>query len=415
MGVFFYEALDKAKTKESGTLEANDKKQAMQLLLRKGLRILTLREEKSFMKRSPKKRQTTTAISGLRGKFWINKQKMHFNFLYKFLQLHAGGLPLGDALKIMRTRLKSPAEQALAEAIHKQLCEGKTLATAMKAYPDIFPEGTVYMIEAGEKTGNLISVVTNLIHFMEVQAEVKKRFISGMSYPLVVCSIAIAVVALFIFYLLPRIQKMMTQMGGELPLITRLLMGGAHFLSHWGLHIIIAAAVAIICLLRFRKTPAGRMWTDRCLTYLPLLKGIVNGSYYCQTANLLATLLGSGINTTEAMQLAEQATSNRHHRHHFAEARRKVLDGVSMTQAFDKHRVLPVEALDILSVGENTGDLASSFKEIFKIYNLELNDKLHRLTVMVSAITLGFAFSLVAILAMSIVMSVMKFSSTIVG
>ena len=414
MGVFFYEALDKAKTKESGTLEANDKKQAMQLLLQKGLRILTLKEEKSFMKRSPKKR-TAVAAPAFRGKLLVNKQKIHFNFLYKFLQLHAGGLPLGDALKVMRTRLKSPAEQALAEAIHKQLCEGKTLATAMKAYPDIFPEGTIYMIEAGEKTGNLIPIVTNLIQFMEVQAEVKKRFIAGMSYPLVVCSIAIAVVALFIFYLLPRIQKMMTQMGGELPLITRLLMGGAHFLTDWGLYIIIIVGIAMICLWRFRKTSSGRMLTDRYLTYLPLLKGIVNGSYYCQTANLLATLLGSGINTTEAMQLAEQATANRHHRHHFAEARHKVLDGVSMTQAFDKHHVLPVEALDILSVCENTGDLASSFKEIFKIYNIELNDKLHRLTVIVSSVTLGFAFSLVAILAMSIVMSVMKFSSTVVG
>jgi type II secretory pathway component PulF len=414
MGVFFYEALNGAKNKESGTLEADNKKQATQLLLQKGLHILVLKEKRFFMKRSPKKRPAA-GVPALQGKLWINKSKIHFNFLYKFLQLHAGGLPLGDALKVMRTRLKSPVEQALAEAIHKQLCEGKTLATAMKSYPDIFPEGTVYMIEAGEKTGNLIPIVTNLIHFMEVQAEVKKRFIAGMSYPLVVCSIAIAVVALFIFYLLPRIQKMMTSMGGELPLVTRLLMGGAHFLSNWGLHILIVTAIAVICLLRFRKTSSGRMITDRYLTYFPLLKGIVNGSYYCQTANLLATLLGSGINTTEAMQLAEQATSNRHHRHHFAEARRKILDGVSMTQAFDKHHVLPVEALDILSVGENTGDLASSFREIFKIYNADLDGKLHRLTVMVSAITLGFAFSLVAILAMSIVMSVMKFSSTIVG
>ncbi|MDR0445301.1 MAG: type II secretion system F family protein [Puniceicoccales bacterium] len=367
------------------------------------------------MNRISQKRTKSTVTSPLSGKFWVNKQKIHFNFLYKFLQLHAGGLPLGDALKVMRTRLKSPAEQALAEAIHKQLCEGKTLATAMKAYPDIFPERTIYMIEAGEKTGNLINIVTNLIRFMEVQAEVKKRFIAGMSYPLVVCSIAIAVVGLFIFYLLPRIQKMMTSMGGELPMVTRLLMGSAHFLSDWGLYIVAIVGIMTVYLLRLRKTPSGRVWTDRCLTYLPLLKGIVNGSYYCQTANLLATLLGSGINTTESMQLTEQATSNRHHRLHFAEARKKVLDGVSITQAFDKHHVLPVEALDILSVGENTGDLASSFREIFKIYNIDLNEKLHRLTITVSSIALGFAFSLVAVLAMSIVMSVMKFSSTIVG
>jgi type II secretory pathway component PulF len=411
MGIFHYEALNRAKGKESGTLEANDKKQAMQLLTQKGLHVLALKEKKFLVKRAQTKRPSSPAL----GRFWVNRQKIHFNFLYKFLQLHSGGLSPGDALKVMRTRLKSPAEQALAEAVHKQLCEGKTLATAMKAYPDIFPEGTVYMVEAGEKTGNLIPIIGNLIRFMEVQAEVKKRFIAGMSYPLVVCSIAMAVVVLFIFYLLPRIQKMMTSMGGELPLVTRLLLGGAHFLQDWGLSLLAVIGIGSFVLLRFRQTAVGRVWTDRWLTYLPLLKGIVNGSYYCQTANLLATLLGSGINTTEAMQLAEQATSNRYHRQHFAEARRKVLDGVSITQAFDKHRVLPVEALDILSVGENTGDLASSFREIFKIHNTELGEKLQRLTVTVSSIALGFAFSLVAILAMSIVMSVMKFSSTVVG
>ncbi|MDR3143434.1 MAG: type II secretion system F family protein [Puniceicoccales bacterium] len=411
MGVFYYEVLDRAKGKESGTLEANDKKQAVQLLIQKGWHVLVLKEKKFRVKRAQMKHPGVPAL----GRFWVNKQKIHFNFLYKFLQLHSGGLSPGDALKVMRTRLKSPAEQALAEAVHKQLCEGKTLATAMKLYPDIFPEGTVYMIEAGEKTGNLIPIIGNLIRFMEVQAEVKKRFIAGISYPLLVCSIAMAVVVLFIFYLLPRIQKMMTSMGGELPLLTRLLLGGAHFLQDWGLSILAIIGVGSLALLRFRQTAMGRVWTDRWLTYLPLLRGIVNGSYYCQTANLLATLLGSGINTTEAMQLAEQATSNRYHRLHFAEARRKVLDGVAITQAFDKHHVLPVEALDILSVGENTGDLASSFREIFKIHNGELSEKLHSLTVTVSSIALGFAFSLVAILAMSIVMSVMKFSATVVG
>ncbi|MDR1366553.1 MAG: type II secretion system F family protein [Puniceicoccales bacterium] len=106
------------------------------------------------------------------------------NFLHKFFQLHAGGLRVGDAIRVMRMRLNNRQEKQLAETIHKDVCESKTIAAAMHGCPDIFTSNTVWMIEAGEKTGNLVTVIRNLIDFLETKQSIIRRpfVLSVLSY-----------------------------------------------------------------------------------------------------------------------------------------------------------------------------------------------------------------------------------------
>jgi type II secretory pathway component PulF len=162
----------------------------------------------------------------------------------------------------------------------------------------------------------------------------------------------------------------------------------------------------------FRRTPNGKFATDCWMLKIPLIGLAIKENYYCQTSNLLGTLLGSGINTTEAMKLTENSSSNTLFKKNFLDAKKQILDGVSLCLAFEKNNVFPEAALDILSVGENTGDIASSFKEVFHIYNQSLKDNLKRMTSIFSSLAMGFAFGLVAALALSVVTSVMKLSTT---
>ena len=128
----------------SGTVDANDRKSAIMLLKTRGINVTALIEG--------------TVSTAKKGKFSIslgaNNSKIALNFLQKFLQLHAGGLPVGDAIRVMRMRLNNPQEKHLAETIHKDVCEGKTIATAMRGFPEIFTNNTVCMIEADAKASN---------------------------------------------------------------------------------------------------------------------------------------------------------------------------------------------------------------------------------------------------------------------
>jgi type II secretory pathway component PulF len=234
-----------------------------------------------------------------------------------------------------------------------------------------------------------------------------------MAYPATVCIIGVIVSFIFMFFVMPKMQKMLTSLGGDLPAITKLLVASSKFaLNYWWA--IIGGILLIVALFfMYRSTKNGKFNIDKWSLHIPLLGGIIKENFYCQTANLLATLLGSGINTTEAMTLAENASENLFFRKHFIDSRDLVLNGVSITQAFEKNGIFPSLGLDLLSVGENTGDLASSFREVFKIYHTDMLEHLNLLTSAVTALAMGAAFAMVGVLAFSVILSVARMTSSI--
>ena len=398
---FSYKGTDAAQRKVSGTIEAADRKSAVMSLKGNGISVLSIQEAKAGGGK---------AFSFSFGK---SKSKIALNFLQKFLQLHAGGLAIGDAIRIMRSRLKDPQEQTLAESIHKDVCEGKSIAAAMRNFPDIFNENTVCMLEAGERTGNLVPVIQNLIEFLETKEGIKKKFISGMAYPATVCVIGAAVGVIFLVFVMPQLQKMLTSLGGDLPKITQLLIQASDIAKGYWWAFLTAFVLLVVGFTAYRNTPKGRYNVDKWMLKIPLIGLIIKENFYCQTANLLGTLLGSGINTAEAMALAQNSASNLYFREHFIESRKMVMDGVSVTQAFEVHEIMPDLALDLLSVGENTGDLAKSFRDIATLYKTSLLEHLNMMTSAVTAIAMGAAFAGVAVLALSVIGSVLKVTTSI--
>ncbi|MDR2812229.1 MAG: type II secretion system F family protein [Puniceicoccales bacterium] len=403
MAKFNYKGQDSTGKSVSGMIEAGDRKSAITLLRNRGINATSLLESTV----STAKKSRFSISLGTSG------SKIALNFLQKFLQLHAGGLPVGDAIKIMRMRLNNPQEKRIAETIHKDVCEGKTIAASMHGFPEVFTNNTVCMIEAGEKTGNLVAVIRNLIDFLEMKQSIKKKFIAGMAYPATVCVIGFVVSLVFLFFVMPRLQKMLTSMGGDLPAITKCLVMVSNFALHYWWGILAVTLLVIVGFFAYKSTPSGKFNLHKWSLHIPIVGIIIKENFYCQAANLLATLLGSGINTTEAMTLAEGASDNLFFRKRFIESKKMVLDGVSMTQAFEQNEIFPDLGLDLLSVGENTGDLASSFREVFKIYHTALLDHLAMLSTTVTVIAMGTAFSLVAILAISVITSVLRMTSSI--
>lgn len=386
----------------SGSIDASDRKSAITTLRAQGINATSLVEGAA----DTHKKSTFSFSLG------TSKSKIALNFLQKFLQLHAGGLAIGDAIRIMRMRLKNPQEKLLAETIHKEVCEGKTIAAAMRGFSNIFNENTICTIEAGEKTGNLVPVIRNLIEFLETQEAIKKKFIAGMAYPATVCTIGFVVMLIFLLFVMPRLQKMLSSLGGELPTIAQLLVKTSTFALHYWWMIIGSVVLLVIVFFAYRSTKKGKYNIDKWSTKIPILGMVVKENFYCQTANLLATLLGSGINTTESMTLAEKASDNAYFRERFIDSKKMVLDGIAMTQAFEKNAIFPDLGLDLLSVGENTGDLASSFREVSKIYHTALLEHLNMLMTAVTALAMGVAFAMVTVLAISVITSVLKMTSS---
>lgn len=410
MAKFYYKGI-KGGSPVEGVLEAANRQVATRSLITKGIQLTAISESGSApISTVPSKVKTQ---SKTKAKFRLRKKPLTEPFLSKVLQLHQSGMPLGDAIKTLKDRIREPEQRELAQKIWQDLSEGFTFALALKRFPEIFDNSIIYAIEAGEASGNLIPILQNVVEHLRDQAELKRKIYAGLAYPIFVSCIAVFVVGLFLFYLLPRIQGMMQSMGGKMSLPARILVGSADAIIYVGPFAIVFLIIATIVIQRWRKKEEGLRKTDAWLLKIPFISNVIREAAYSQIANLLATLLGSGVNTTEAMRLTEKLIQNRVLFESFQLSQKQINDGAAMSVAFSQNKFFPDLAIDIIAVGENTGNMVHCFREIYIIYSKELEKNLKNLTTFISSIALLFAFVLVAILALSIVTSVLQFSSSL--
>ena len=165
--------------------------------------------------------------------------------------------------------------------------------------------------------------------------------LASMAYPAVICVVALIVVVLSLTVLLPRIQDMLSRLGGEMTWSARILIDGADFLMSYGLFFVIAAIIAGVSLGQWRRSSAGRRKTDRWALRLPLLGRIFQLSDLFQAGNLIGTLLESGINTTETLRLTERTIKNTDLRERFNTARSQINEGLALAQAFKRNAFMP--------------------------------------------------------------------------
>lgn len=427
MPEFHYKARTQSGASETGSLEAPDRRQATQRLAAKGLNPLSLQEIKQSGAGTRSLREQIRAQLALLGtkknessgggnpqkSSHPKKEKTGLTFLQRLLELHSSGLPAGDSIKILSQRLSQPELKTLAQTLWRDLSEGSTLASALTRQPNYFNSSCTYVIEAGEATGNLVPILTKVIDYLEEKQAIRQKMLASMLYPAFICTVAVGVVILFLTVLLPQIQGMLERLGSEMTWSARLLIGGADLLIHFGPFLLAILAVLVLALRQWRQTETGRARTDAWLLRIPLLGKIALHGDLFQLGNLVSTLLQSGINTTETLRLTERTVQNRALRERFRTARQQVNEGLSIALAFRRNAIMPDLALDVLAVGENTGNLAQSMTEITKGFRVELTKRLERLTTMVSTGALVAAFLLVTLIAIGIVTSVFEVSKSL--
>ncbi len=378
-----------------GKVSANSLKSARSNTQALGLTILKIKQTGSGGKQA----ESTVAASAQLNKKEKAQNKLKqgakgervgLELLKRLYELHASGMPVADAIKLLHQRLSDPQQKFLAGVLWRDLSEGRTLSRAMRNSTAYFSESSTYVIEAGEATGNLAPILKKIIAHLEEKKAIRSKVLSGMSYPIFVCLVALGVVLFFLFFLLPQIEEMLATLGGEVALIV-----GGGIVFQWS------------------KTPKGGELLDKTVLKLPLFGKILFLSELFQLSSLLSTLMWSGIGLTENLRLCERTVKNRFLRTSFRSARIMVNEGKSLPDALRKFELMPVMQLDVIEVGERTGNLGNSLNDISVTFRDQLTQKIKTMTSLVSGLALGFAFSLVAIVAISIVTSIFQVSKSI--
>jgi type II secretory pathway component PulF len=387
-----------------GTLDALSRREALHLLRTRGLQVVRLDEEGGVRPAGDTGGASTTAQPA------TTRQRLPF--LEALVDLVGAGLSAGEAVRLLAMRLQEPRLKALCAALWSRLGEGSTLSQAMAEYPAVFDRQTVNLIAAGEATGNLREVLERLIqHFSELR-EIRQRFLAALTYPALICGMSACLGLFLLFYLLPKLQTILASLGGELPLATRILVGGTNFMLYYGPFLAAALVIGGLFFFRWRQTPEGSQQVDAWLLRVPVVRDFAVQAAALNFAHTLAVLVENGVTTAEALRLTERAVNNSRIQKILHEATDRVIEGSSLSASLARTGLFPALFLDRLTVGEQTGNLAPSLRQIAKSHQKSLSRRLDAAVRVSSGIVLAFTFGFVAFLAYSIVIALLQVSSS---
>ena len=417
MREFEYVAITPQGKTADGTITAKNLKEAKSILDGEGLKPLNLVASKATnKKKNSKQNKKLASLTFSRSQITKGSQKgerLGLEFLKRLHELHSSGMPIAESVKLLNLRLSDPYQKDIAASLWKELAEGRTLSRAMRLLPQYFSESSTFVVEAGEATGNLAPILEKIIFHLEEKREIRSKVIGSMTYPIFVGLVAFGVVLFFLFFLLPQIQQMLDSLGGELNMMAKVLINGANLVLTLGPVVLIACFIAFGILYRWSKTDRGGVVFDQSLLRIPLFGEIFYLSELFQLSSLLSTLIWSGIGLTENLRLCEKTIRNRFLRQQFRSARALVNEGKSLPDALRKFKFMPLMQLDVIEVGEKTGNLGNSMEDSSRSFRDHLTKRIKTMTTLVSGAALGFAFTLVALVAISIVTSIFQVSKSI--
>jgi len=404
MARFDYTARNSSGATVSDTIEAPTRRDALRLLSARNLQPVRVEEASGGKPRKREKApETGTQLS---------RKNERLPFLEALHDLTTSGLSAGEAVRLLSVRIKDPRLKGLSGKLWEQIGEGVPLSRAMEGFPDTFDTGIVNLIKAGEATGSLNETLTRLIAHLKEQREMRRQFVAALAYPVLMVFVASGVILFFLFFLLPRLQSLLDSLGGKLPLSTQILVGISYFAIHFGIFIGIGLILGVASFLRWRSTEAGRNATDAWLLRVPLVRQFIVGQTVLSFSQTLGVLLENGITASEALQMTERQIENRVHRKAFAAATARVLEGEALSSALARTNCFPDLVLDRLAVGENTGNVAPSLKDIGRTYQKVITDQLNLFTKVFASAVLMVVFIVVGFIAFAIVNAIFTASAS---
>ena len=405
MPQFSYKARKRSGELVEGVLEVPDRSAALMQIQRSGLFPIAVADAKAGAAGAVKGKDKAVNLASflppsLQAQL-AQKRKPKLQELATFTtqlaNLLNSGMPLTVALTSM-THLETrgiPAE--VSRSLKQEVTEGRALSDAMTRQPEIFSDLYVNMVRAGEQSGALVGVLRRMATHFQQFAEVQAKFKSAMIYPVMVICVGILLVVFFMTVMMPKFIEIFGSFNIELPLPTRILIGiSAMFTSYWWLMGLLVLAVFVL-FKRFQSSAAGGRKLDEWRMKLPVFGKVIQINLFGQFARTLGTLLQNGVPVLTALKITEQVMSNRLIREAIAKTREAVTDGKTLAQPLAQSKLFPQLMIDLVRIGEETGDVPGSLNNIADTYENELqialrvmSDLIGPVLIIVMAIIVGF-------------------------
>ena len=356
-------------------------------------------------------RQRNEMLQALTGMLRVKSRVSPREFLFFNQELRAlirAGLPILASLDILiERRTNQVFRRALAD-IRDRVKSGESLSEAFAAQGDLFPKLYSSSLASGERSGELPSVLTRYVDYSRTVMAIRRKVVSALIYPAILAVASVGLVALMVFYIIPKFNTFLEGFGTDLPLITRVLVGTSMFLvGQWKL-IVLLVVGSIVALVAWNRSTAGRLAIDRLKMKIPGVGSIIHDYAQTRFTRTLGTLVSGGIPLVTSLELAARAVGNAVFERELLVVTNRVREGQALWESLEATGLITDIAVEMIKVGESTGALDEMLTSASEFTEEEIDYRLGRLITMIEPLMLIFMAVVVATMLLSIYLPLMR-------
>lgn len=410
MPFFNFSAVDASGRSESGRIEALSESDAYRRLRERGLQPGKITAEGDVP--GAAKGKSASPHSGDRsapeGQLPRLTGKQLLFFTEELAELLDAGLQLEGALKVIEQRQERSPVKIVASRLRQQVREGLGFSKALRGCGRSFDPLYCNLVAAGEAAGALPQILKRQCAHLEMVGELGRKVTSALVYPAIVFSSAILLMFIFLTFLVPQLSVLLGKSGQKLPAITQALISVSLFCGHywWAILLVIVGIAAAIR--AAVATPTGRDWWHRRQLDVPVVGPVLKTRFFAEMTQNLSTLVSNGVSMLASLELMKGATSNVYLKGLLEDVTALVREGSSLASALRRTGFFPPVLLDILGVGEQTGDLSGSLLRAAKRYDRELAGKIQILTTLIQPAVILIVALFVGVVAYSMISGILS-------
>jgi len=402
MPLFIYKAIDKDQGSKEGTVEAINVDVAISSLQRRGFIISSIEEakgEKSIFQ------MNLTFFERVRNKDIVILSRQ----LATLFNAQVSALRI---FRLLGSETENPKLSRKLLLISEDLQAGRAISASMEKHPDVFSPFYVSMVKAGEETGRLDETFVFLADYLDRTYEVTQKAKNAMIYPAFIVFTFIVVMILMLTMVIPRISDILLESGQDIPVYTKVVIAISDLLTHYGVFVAIALVIGAFFLFKFAKTESGKEAIDGLKISIPYVGDLYKKLFLSRIADNMNTMLASGIPMVRALELTKTVVDNKVFLAAIEQSMEDVQAGSAVSAAFAKHPEFPNIMIQMIKVGEETGNLGEILKTLAKFYRREVMNSIDALVGLIEPVMIILLAVGVGTLLASVLVPIYNISSS---
>ncbi len=393
---FAWEGVNQKRSPVSGEIDAPSLSQAKAMLRQRGVRVTKLKRKPQplFAKAKPVKTEDISFASR------------------QMATMIGAGIPIAQTVKAIGKGHESAAMEKLMMEIHREVESGSALSIALSKHPEHFNRLFVSLTEAGEESGKLDTMLDRVATYNEKLEALKSKVKSALSYPIAVLVIAVVISILLLLFVIPTFEGLFQSVGADLPTLTRVIVDMSKWMQNsWYILLAVIVASAMAFNYAYKRSPKLQYSIDHLLIRMPIFGVIVRKSALARFARTLGIIFGAGVPLVDGMNTVGSATGNRVYQRAVSEVKNEISTGRSLEQAMANTKVFPNMMLQMVSSGEESGELEVMLDKVADFFEREVDDAVDSMSSLIEPLIIVVLGTIIGTMVLAMYLPIFKMAS----